>query len=87
MMPKTMIEIRGFAIDPSDDVVFTVTIDAPHRSGPNGDYACKIRSDDSIAFRIDAYGTTPRAAIKTALDMAAARIASFYSSSDAIDQL
>jgi hypothetical protein len=77
--PLVEIRVRSKRVEHTDAV--TVTIGSPEEDYASSDYYCRIlSSDEPTAFRLDAYGTTPDQAIRLALEMTAAKIATILAS-------
>lgn len=59
---------------------FNLTIDSPKKDLKSGNYYCRITSSKEIEFRADVYGIIPQQALRLALEVTAARLASVLAS-------
>jgi hypothetical protein len=76
---KPIVQITGSSVGARGVYSFKINIAAPKKDTQSGDYFCKITSSHEIEFRLDVFGTIPQQAVRLALEVASARVASILS--------
>src|SRR5271165_1394378 len=77
-MVNSLLEIHGKPTKATDDSPFSFGIESPEKDPQSGDYFCRVTSP-ALGFRLDVYGVTREQAVRLALEMTTAKIASILS--------